>query len=58
MAFVIVVDMLNDVMPGCNYWRERQDDRDRIAAAEEDALQRESIKSVNTFMDEAGDTQK
>lgn len=58
MIAAIVIDMLNELFPGYNAWRVRQDERDRILAAEEEALQKESLESVKEFMDETEDAQQ
>ena len=52
MAFAIIVDLLNELCPGYNYWRQRQDELDKIAEAEEAALMKESLESVDEFMEE------
>ena len=52
MAFAVITDLLNELFPGYNYWRQRQDELDKIAEAEEAALMKESLESVDDFMDE------
>ena len=52
MAFAVITDLLNELFPGYNYWRQRQDELDKIAEAEEAALMKESLESVDEFMDE------
>ena len=52
MAFAVVVDLLNELFPGYNYWRQRQDELDKLAEAEEAALMKESMESVDAFMEE------
>lgn len=52
MALVVVIDLLNELFPGYNYWRQRQDELDKIAEAEEAALMKESLESTDAFMDE------
>lgn len=52
MAFAVIVDLLNEIFPGYNYWRQRQDELDKLAEAEEAALMKESMESVDAFMEE------
>lgn len=54
MIFAIIVDLLNDIFPGYNFWRQRQDELDKKEAEEEAALQAESMASVQEFMGDKG----
>ena len=52
MIFAIILDFLNELVPGYNCWAQRQEKRDAASAAEEDRLRAESLASVDEFMDE------
>lgn len=52
MIFVILLDLLNELVPGYNCWEERQKLRDAESEAEEDRRRSESLQSVNQFMDD------
>lgn len=52
MAFAIILDMINDLVPGYNCWAQRQERREAESAAEEDLRRAESLASVDKFMDE------
>ena len=53
MAFAIVVDMLNEIFPGYNYWKIREDERERLSAEAELRAIEESLAGAEKFMDEA-----
>ena len=53
IAFAILVDMLNELFPGFNYWKIREDERERLAAEAELKAIEESLAGVEKFMDEA-----
>lgn len=52
MILIILLDLLNELVPGCNCWEERQKIRDAESEAEEDRRRAESLASVNQFMDD------
>lgn len=52
MVFAILLDLLNDLVPGYNCWAERQERWEAENAAEEDRRRAESLASVDEFMDE------
>ncbi len=54
MGFVIVVDLLNEVFPGFNYFAERQKLRDAAAAAEQERENQEMLERENAFISQSG----
>lgn len=54
MGFVIVVDLLNELFPGFNYFAERQKLRDAAAAAEQERENQEMLARENEFISQSG----
>lgn len=52
MILAILLDFLNEFVPGYNCWEERQKLREKEAAEEEDRRRAEALASVNQFMDD------
>lgn len=52
MILAILLDFLNELVPGYNCWEERQKLREKEAAEEEDRRRAEALASVNQFMDD------
>lgn len=58
MGLAIVVDLLNDLFPGYNCFAERQAERDRLAAEQQERENLEMIERENQLISDAGIEQK
>lgn len=58
MIFAIIVDMLNEIFPGYDYWRMRQDQREQAAAEAEQLAAEEALRNAEEFLGEVGGNTK
>jgi TRAP-type C4-dicarboxylate transport system permease small subunit len=52
MLLSIVIHIVNDFVPGYNYFQQRKDEKDKEIARKEKEEEQQTIKNMETFMDE------
>lgn len=50
MVLAVIIDMLNDFIPGFDYFKMRRDEEERVRAEQERRENEEMLKRVDTFM--------
>lgn len=58
MCFSILMDMLNDLFPGYNYFMQRKTEQDKEVAMQEHREMEEVQQRMDTFMDEVEKTER